>query len=335
MLLNVTPALQVASVGLASLMLATAAPVGTSKTITHTVKTLACAKVDIPGTMYAGSSSGEHPPTATEGDKLLLTIDVSGCDQSTLQSDKPWSLYIGDAKHPEVAPVMVTQMVIPGKTQYWWEASLPNVRDTDEEPEYYILAQTMSIDGKQRFVGRTEAFAIVEEETNSNDTRMSLARHIIKRDEPQQEQAPLAAAAPEAPPATEVAGAVTGGDPNFKPALAIPQVNVPPPNPYLTAPEPSFPNVPKPPPADPAVLPDPTYPNIRKDGDPLPVVKPGPDGEPKETASDVFFRYAGAGAAILSTVGVGVGGLVGGVVGGAVGLTTGLIAATANSLYYN
>ncbi|KAG0378380.1 hypothetical protein BGX24_003993 [Mortierella sp. AD032] len=99
-----------------------------------------------------------------------------------------------------------------------------------------------------------------------------------------------------------------------------------------------------------AVIPSPTYPNLPLEiVDPSQAVNPtGPNqaakGDPatpkvimqtkQRTTSDVFLTYAGAGSAILSTIGLGLGGLVGGVVGGAVGLVIGLSAALVNSLYY-
>ncbi|KAH7052869.1 hypothetical protein BKA57DRAFT_526864 [Linnemannia elongata] len=101
----------------------------------------------------------------------------------------------------------------------------------------------------------------------------------------------------------------------------------------------------------PAVIPNPTYPNT-----PLEIIDPStlatPSGpnqaapgdpaapkviqEPKKRPSsgEVFLKYAGAGSAILSTIGLGVGGLVGGIVGGTVGLLIGVSAALVNSLYY-
>lgn len=58
--------------------------------------------------------------------------------------------------------------------------------------------------------------------------------------------------------------------------------------------------------------------------------------EPKKkpSAGEVFLKYAGAGSAILSTLGLGLGGVVGGVIGGAAGLLIGVTAALINSLYY-
>ncbi|KAF9986208.1 hypothetical protein BGZ75_002088 [Mortierella antarctica] len=54
----------------------------------------------------------------------------------------------------------------------------------------------------------------------------------------------------------------------------------------------------------------------------------------KQTPGEIFLKYAGAGAGILSTIGVGVGGLVGGVIGGTVGLVLGLVLAAANAAFY-
>jgi hypothetical protein len=46
----------------------------------------------------------------------------------------------------------------------------------------------------------------------------------------------------------------------------------------------------------------------------------------------IFLKCVAAGAEILSTIGVGVGGLVGGAVGGTVGLVLGLVAAGVNTM---
>lgn len=97
-------------------------------------------------------------------------------------------------------------------------------------------------------------------------------------------------------------------------------------------PNPTYPNTP-PEIIDPSTLVTPSGPNQAALGDPeAPKVIQEPKKRP--SSAEVFFKYAGAGSAILSTIGLGVGGLVGGVVGGTVGLLIGVSAALVTSLYY-
>ncbi|KAG0304909.1 hypothetical protein BGZ97_001304 [Linnemannia gamsii] len=97
-------------------------------------------------------------------------------------------------------------------------------------------------------------------------------------------------------------------------------------------PSPTYPNVPLEI-IDPSTPVEPTGPNQAAPGDPAP---PKVIHEPKKkpSAGEVFLKYAGAGSAILSTLGLGLGGVVGGVIGGAAGLLIGVTAALINSLYY-
>lgn len=88
---------------------------------------------------------------------------------------------------------------------------------------------------------------------------------------------------------------------------------------------------------DPSTLPHPSGPNLKSPLDPVKYIPP-PAGEatsPKPTSSQTFLKYAGAGAAILSTVGLGLGGVVGGAVGATVGFVFGLVGAAVNAMYSN
>ncbi|KAF9912729.1 hypothetical protein EC991_009465 [Linnemannia zychae] len=97
-------------------------------------------------------------------------------------------------------------------------------------------------------------------------------------------------------------------------------------------PSPTYPNIP-PEIVEPAAVPSPSGPNQPDASDPkAPQVITEPKKRP--STSEVFFKYAGAGSAILSTIGMGVGGLVGGIIGGTAGLVIGITAALVNSLYY-
>ncbi|KAF9567707.1 hypothetical protein EC968_003166 [Mortierella alpina] len=85
---------------------------------------------------------------------------------------------------------------------------------------------------------------------------------------------------------------------------------------------PVFPEIPKDSPQEST----PTYPNL-----PIAVVE---EPKRKPTPGEIFAKYAAAGAGILSTIGVGVGGLVGGLIGGTAGLVIGLLLAAANASFH-
>ncbi|KAF9309230.1 hypothetical protein BG003_010015, partial [Podila horticola] len=103
-------------------------------------------------------------------------------------------------------------------------------------------------------------------------------------------------------------------------------------------PKPHYPNIPKdntvP---DPATVPNVSGPNQKSPQDPVPYVPPevGKATPPWPSAKTTFLKYAGAGAAIFSTIGLGLGGLVGGVVGGTVGFLVGLFASAANGAFHD
>ncbi|KAF9580336.1 hypothetical protein BGW38_003057 [Lunasporangiospora selenospora] len=81
-----------------------------------------------------------------------------------------------------------------------------------------------------------------------------------------------------------------------------------------------------------SVIPQPTAPNVEMPND---VNAEQSVRHHKATLGESFLKYVAAGSGILTTVGVGVGGLAGGVVGGTVGLAIGLILATVNSLFFS
>ncbi|KAK3806742.1 MAG: hypothetical protein J3Q66DRAFT_421541 [Benniella sp.] len=89
------------------------------------------------------------------------------------------------------------------------------------------------------------------------------------------------------------------------------------------------PNNPIPPVVDPAELPQPLNPPVDRVVSPS---APEPTPQPGPSVGSIFLKYVAAGAGILSTIGVGVGGLVGGAVGGTVGLVLGLVAAGVNTM---
>jgi len=111
MILNISPALLV--IGLASLMLATSAPIDPLKPLAHTpqvdtIKVWNCVHINIPGSLYTGSSG---PRTASHGEKLSISIDPSECDQSVVQSATPWTVFFGNAKDKSANAVVLAHMV--------------------------------------------------------------------------------------------------------------------------------------------------------------------------------------------------------------------------------
>lgn len=99
-----------------------------------------------------------------------------------------------------------------------------------------------------------------------------------------------------------------------------------------------YPNIPKDTTVpDPSTIPKVSGPNLHSPEDPVPYVPPevGKAIPPKKSAEETFLKYVGAGAAIFSTVGLGLGGVVGGFLGGTVGFVIGLIGAAANGAFSN
>ncbi|KFH69046.1 hypothetical protein MVEG_05848 [Podila verticillata NRRL 6337] len=373
-------------------MLATSAPINHLNTQAHkpqvnTVKVRNCVHISIPGSINAVSSDLR---TASQGEKLSISIDPSECDQSVVQSATPWTVFLGNANDKSAKAVVLAHMLAAGKTEYIWEAHAPSQEQqltASSPPEYYIQAQTTSQDGKILLMGRSDLFTIADtipqlqgpvyaslppsRPTIPQDpTKLDLPRPFKRSDNKQtldaqavlqtpavlpdqmtkdakdastheaSAQAPEASAqapeespqALEAPPQTaagakaDIAGVQQLPTPPAAVADPVPQ----------DIPKPHYPNTPNDtPPPDPSTLPKPSAPNTRSPSDPVKNPPPPPEKAipPKPTAAQTFLKYAGAGAAILSTVGLGLGGLVGGMVGGTLGFVIGLIGATANAAY--
>ncbi|KAG0344121.1 hypothetical protein BG004_004722 [Podila humilis] len=340
MLINI-----VASLGLASLMLVASTPIPANIQVKSqssqdtaidlsnhgNVRVLNCAQVRIPD-VFAKSTSGEHPANASLGQRVRISIDASECDHDIVKSAEPWTLYIANTKDSKSKPTILAKLVNSRETEYGWDANhLPQDAVLTEssssladgtsalEVKYYIQVETSSQDGKTLLTGRSDPFAIL-------DPTSHIAASGVSRDIGSSPQIVLVNDAT-APEIAETVG--TDVKATASPDNSNSHSN--------DVPQPHSPNIPKDTTEEkPSDLPSPSGPNQGKDGDPVPYVAPGPEGEKykKPAAGETFAKYAGAGAAIFSTIGLGVGGLVGGVVGGTVGLVVGLIAATANSAFY-
>ncbi|KAG9066906.1 hypothetical protein KI688_012818 [Linnemannia hyalina] len=282
--------------------------------------------------------------SVVQGEQIPIKIDVTGCDPSLVDIVQPWIVtfvncenhdntlkladIIGGADQKEYTLDVNTQ---PNTLAALNAGSIPSTKTGSTK--YHIQVDAISRDGTERLTGRTASFNI------------AATSFFQKRDDgiiPPVDGAaiPEIASPVDGASIPEVVGADKVED--LSPAAAAP--------PPATAPTVAATPFPSPSPA-PAVVPNPTYPNTPPEiidlstavtpsgpnqaapGDPA---APKVIQEPKKgpSSAEVFFKYAGAGSAILSTIGLGVGGLVGGIVGGTVGLVIGISAALVNSLYY-
>jgi hypothetical protein len=169
------------------------------------------------------------------------------------------------------------------------------------ETEYYIRVSSLAQDSQTQLVGQSDSFSI----SPANAA-------VRKRDD----YVPT-------PPKYNPDDGVDDSIP-APPASGAPTL----PSPDTSGVGTTFPNVPNTP-VNPAEIPVPLNPPV--EGVVFPSA-PEPTPQPGPSKGAIFMKYAGAGAAVLSTIGVGVGGLVGGAVGGTVGLVLGLIAAGVNTM---
>lgn len=172
------------------------------------------------------------------------------------------------------------------------------------QPKYHIKVTSLTQGGQAQLVGRSNSFLI------------ATTTAVRKRED--ESYVPL-------PPMADPNDGVDISIP-APPAADAPVI----PTPETSGLGTTFPNTPAPPIVDPADLPTPLNPPV--EGVVFPA-SPEPTPQPTPSKSAIFLKYAGAGAAILSTIGVGVGGLAGGAVGGTIGLVLGLVVAGVNSLF--
>ncbi|KAF8936965.1 hypothetical protein BGZ47_009235 [Haplosporangium gracile] len=291
--------------------------------------------------MLASSTSAAPVLNLHSGGDSLLAVDCHGADQ------KEYSLAI-NIQPNTLATLNAGKIAL----------------TTTDSPKYHIQVDATSKSGTERLTGRAASFNIAATtffQKRNDDITLpvdgsaipevvspisgvaapvpideSKAKKLFFQSQQLQHRRPRQLPGAPAPP---VNPAIT----TAPVPLAVPETSVATSAPSVT-PSPS-------PSPSPAVIPTPTYPNTSLEiidpstlvnpsgpnqaapGDPAaPKVIPEPKKQP--TSAEVFFKYAGAGSAILSTIGFGVGGLVGGVVGGTVGLLIGLLAALVTSLYY-
>lgn len=229
-----------------------------------------------------------------------------------------------------------------------------NIVSTTGSTKYHIQVETTSKDGTERLTGRTVSFNIAPTsafQKRNDDAVLSVDGAAISEvaspvDGAANPEVALSVDGSTVPEVVDVNNGegVSPAAVAISPAVSETPIDVPisvanPPSSISSSsvlaaiPSPTYPNVPLEI-TDPSIpVPNTTGPNQAAPGDPA---TPKVIQEPKKKPSsgEVFLKYAGAGSAILSTIGLGLGGLVGGAVGGAVGLVIGVAAALVNSLYY-
>ncbi|KAG0084055.1 hypothetical protein BGZ93_001411 [Podila epicladia] len=242
------------------------------------------------------------------------------------------------------------------------------------QSKYYIQVQTVSKDGRELLVGQSEPFAIIadtktQQQQNSeysnipsshpsisrDPTQPDLPHHFKKRDENNSDKTdaqavlssdPIAVLADPVVDAKEKDSSSETAAAESDAGIAAAVVPKPKPKPPVEEEKPApgdipkthYPNIPKDTTVpDPSTIPEVSAPNLKSPQDPVPYVPPvvGKAIPPKKTVKETFLKYVGAGAALFSTVGLGLGGVVGGFLGGTVGFVVGLIGAAANGAFQN
>ncbi|KAG0285803.1 hypothetical protein BGZ98_005317 [Dissophora globulifera] len=253
---------------------------------------------------------------------MRIRFDASGCDPILTENAQPWTASLVRESQDETHSVKLANWMEPGQREYNLVITAPST--TDQAPEqtppsdFHVQVHSTTADGRVRLVGKTESFSIADALVKRQDVRFLPPDQATPPPPPA--NAPVFPAPPTADPNSNVDPSIPAPPASEAPKFPIPD---------SPTPEPTFPNTPAPPPADPATLPAPLNPPV--EGVVLPSVT-GPTPQPKRTNAATFLKYAGAGGAILSTIGTGVGGLVGGVVGGTIGLVLGLVIAGVNSV---
>ncbi|KAF9105634.1 hypothetical protein BGX29_011839 [Mortierella sp. GBA35] len=287
-----------------------------------------------------------------QGEQVPIKVDTSGCDPSLVDTTQPWTVTLVNCEHHD--DTLKLADIVGGAVQkdHTWNVQVQpntiaafnsNVASTNFK--YHIQVELITKDGNERLFGKTTSFIISKSLQKRDDD-------VVYAIPPVDNAVPVdnAAIAPidnvAVPPADNAAiPEVTGIDQSQDPtqAAANPAIDVlavPPAIPLPTVKTPDDPVAPLPTVKSPSIIdtnngdvPNPSGPNQSKPGDPA-AVQIIHEPKKRPSAGEVFLKYAGAGSAILSTIGPGLGGVVGGVVGGAAGLVIGLTAALVISLYY-
>ncbi|KAG0219603.1 hypothetical protein BGX33_002150 [Mortierella sp. NVP41] len=293
-----------------------------------------------------------------------IKVDTSGCDPSLVDTTQPWTVTLVNCEHHDDTIKLAD--IVGGAVQkdHTWNVQVQpntiaafnsNVASTNSK--YHIQVELITKDGNERLFGKTTSFIISKSLQKRDDDVVvtpidnpavpMLPPHLSTNNAVPVDNAAIApidnVAVPPADNAAipEVTGIDQSQDPTqaavnpaidvlaVPPAILLPTVKTPD---DLVAPLPTV--------KSPSIIdtnngdvPNPSGPNQSKPGDPA-AVQIIHEPKKRPSAGEVFFKYAGAGSAILSTIGPGLGGVVGGVVGGAAGLVIGLTAALVISLYY-
>ncbi|KAF9292196.1 hypothetical protein BGZ68_009787 [Mortierella alpina] len=294
-----------------------------------------------------------------------MTVDASACDASRIDVTQPWTVFVMSHSNNQGSRVVFSDIIAPGRvSEYTWVVQPTQYRaafvtdpslgiSTTKEPprpetEYYIRVQAVDKGKQSLLMGRSHTFVIGTALSKREDPPLpDLSAVGISTDpntlsamteEPHLSVLDSTTGSPEetSTPLLNAQGALgesTGADLPMVPAAVVQE-----PAPLSVDPTGGLidPTVPVAPITDAPVFPEtpqdlpqestPSYPNL-----PITVVE---EVKKKQPPAEIFAKYAAAGAGILSTIGVGVGGVIGGVIGGTAGLVIGLLLAAANASFY-
>ncbi|KAG0017168.1 hypothetical protein BGZ81_010867 [Podila clonocystis] len=353
MLLSISP-MRLAGVALTSLMLVASAPI---VLLNADTRISSCVHVSILGPSYAGSN-GEHPRTVSEGEKLAISIDPSDCDQKYIweahprvpqeQQNAPSFVSIAQPKcYVQVQTVSQDgKELLVGQSEPFAIITNTQIQQQDPEdtsapsshppiprdPTKPNLPRHLKKRNPNDNNSRPDAQAVLPSNpvaVLSDPVADKVEEDALSETAPKKDIAPEASPKKVPPEAAAEAGAETAATKVM--ANAKSPVGEDP-----DTPKPHYPNIPKDTSVpDPTTIPKVSGPNQKSPNDPVPYVPPevGKAIQPWPSASTTFMKYVGAGAAILSTVGLGLGGVVGGVVGGTLGFVIGLFGAAINGSF--
>ncbi|KAF9438754.1 hypothetical protein BGZ76_005060 [Entomortierella beljakovae] len=326
----------------------TAAPVINVKThilpiMSHDTADIECVKVIAPTIISLSGITLEHP-VIINGQSLPIKIDALGCDPTMTESAQPWILSLVDRSQGDT--IKLADVTTDNQVNYNWLVNSPPLQkhdtiDVDEiQPvsesanvnEYFLKVEGLSQSG-QRLAGKSDAFVIVnapilqKRQSDDDSALPGPPRADFTEDVDPTIAAPSTFDSPSfpTPEGTPNDVAQTPNDVAMVP-IAEPIANVDPT--VLSTPEVATPVIP--------VNVEPKTTDVLKE-----VPKPSnlPDNSsaeegivyPAKSRLDPFYKYAAAGGALLSLIGLGVGGIVGGLIGGTIGLVAGLILAGINT----
>ncbi|KAF9934302.1 hypothetical protein FBU30_002441 [Linnemannia zychae] len=339
LMLNNSSAAKLVTLALTSLVLTSAAPIiNLNSSQDPSLPAIDCIKVQ--GDLATTAAS------LAQGDRIPIKIDVSGCDPSTVDPAQPLTITLVKCDQHDTMLKLAEIVGEAEQKEYTWIINTPSTTieilnlnsASPDSNKYHIKVDAISKDGTTYLTGKTLSFNIdapvnFQKRDDNNvvslpplaEVSNSAIADAVKPEDAALTEVPVPeTSAEQAPIASDVTNQVDSvvPDTSMDASPVIPPVDTSNPVPDILPPSTSNVSFE---PIDTSDLPMPSGPNQPAQGDPE--LSNIIQETNRQSASDVFFKYAGASSAILSTIGWGVGGLVGGVLGGTAGLLIGLTAA--------